>query len=133
MSKIRKLLLGVATAWQLVYALLFTGTLVRVLLSGFAPLPGGARGLPESFGALFLVHLVTLLLMLALAVYYVAQAALSPRVPARWRAAWVLLNVVGGFAAQLVYWSVFIWREPVRPAMPSAEPGPYRRGGAAGR
>ena len=125
MSKARKLLLGVATAWQLVYAVLFTGTLLRVLMSGFAPLPGGASGLPEDFGALFLVHLGTMLLMLGLAVHYVVQAARSPRVPGRWRALWVALNVVGGVFAQIVDWYLFIWREPeplpttlVRPGAP---------------
>lgn len=118
MSKARKALLGVATAWQLVYAALFTGTLLRVLGSGFAPLPGGAAGLPEGFGPSFFLHLATLLLMLGLGVYYVVQAARSPRVPARERALWVVLNVVGGFLAQLVYWYLYIWREP--DGMPAA-------------
>lgn len=111
-TRTRRLLLGLATAWQLVYASLFTGTLVRVLMSGFAPLPGGASGLPEDFGALFFVHLGTLLLMLGLAAYYVAHAARSPRVPKRWRGTWVVLNVVGGFLSQIVYWYLYVWREP---------------------
>lgn len=112
MSKARKILLGLATAWQLVYAILFTGTLLRVLLSGFAPLPGGASGLPEGFGPLFFVHLATLLLMLGLAVYYVSEASRSPHVPKRWRGLWVALNVVCGFFAQIVFWYLYIWREP---------------------
>ncbi len=124
MTKARKALLGIATAWQLVYAALFTGTLVRVLLSGFAPLPGGAEGLPEGFGPTFFVHLASLLLMLGLAIYYVAQAARSPRVPARERKVWVVLNVVGGFLAQLVYWYLFIWREPEPLATSLAGPKP---------
>jgi hypothetical protein len=112
MSRIAKICLGLATAWQLVYTALFAGMLLRVLLSGFAPLPGGAAGLPEDFGALFVVHLGTLVLMLALAVWYVAEAARSPRVPRRWRALWIALVVVGGFVAQLAFWYAFIWRKP---------------------
>jgi hypothetical protein len=123
-TKARKALLGVVTAWQLVYAALFTGTLVRVLLSGFAPLPGGEAGLPEGFGPSFFGHLATLLLMLGLAVYYVGQAARSPRVPARERKLWVVLNVVGGFLAQLVFWYLFIWREPEPLATTPAGPDP---------
>ncbi len=126
MSTARKVLLGVATAWQLVYAVLFTGTLLRVLLSGFAPLPGGAAGLPDAFGPLFLLHLGTLVLMLALAVWYVAQAARSPRVPQRWRALWVVLNVVGGFVAQLAFWYLYVWREPEPLGTTLARPPPPR-------
>ncbi len=131
MGKAARLLLGLATAWQLAYALLYTGTLLRVLASGFAPLPGGAGGLPEGFGALFALHLATLLLMVGLAAGYVAHAARSPRVPARWRGAWIALNVVGGFLAQLPYWYLYVWRDPrpldttcLRPG-----PGPGRAGG----
>lgn len=125
MSKPRKVLLGLATAWQLVYAALFTGTLLRVLMSGFAPLPGGAAGLPEGFGPLFFLHLATLVLMLALAAYYVALAARSPRVPRRWRGLWIVLNVVGGFVAQLAFWYLFIWREPEPlPTKLARPPGP---------
>jgi hypothetical protein len=106
-----RILLGLATAWQLVYALVYTGTLLRVLASGFAPLPGDATELPEGFGALFALHLGTLVLMLALAGFYLAHAARSPRVPARWRGAWIAANVIGGFLAQLPYWYLYVWRE----------------------
>ncbi len=123
MGKPTKIQLGLATAWQLVYAVLFTGTLLRVLMSGFAPLPGGASGLPAGFGPLFFVHLATMLLMLALAVFYVAEAARSPRVPRRRRMLWIVLNVVGGFLAQLVFWYVFIWREPEPLATTLVRPG----------
>lgn len=129
MDKGARILLGLATAWQLAYALLYAGTLLRVLASGFAPLPGGAAGLPEGFGALFALHLGTLVLMLALAGFYVAHAARSPRVPARWRGAWIAANVVGGFLVQLPYWYLYVWRAPG--PLPTTWVGPGR-GAAAG-
>jgi hypothetical protein len=122
--KVAKLLLGLATAWQLAYMLLYAGTLLQVLASGFAPLPAGAASLPEGFGALFAVHLATLVLMLALAAFYLAHAVRSPRVPARWRGAWIAGNVLGGVLAQLPYWYLYVWREPDPLPTACVRPGP---------
>jgi hypothetical protein len=123
-GKVVKLLLGLATAWQLAYMILYAPTLLQVLASGFAPLPAGAEGLPEGFGAQFGVHLLTLVLMLALAAFYLADAARSPRVPARWRGAWIAGNVVGGVLAQLPYWYLYVWRDPEPLPTICVRPGP---------
>jgi hypothetical protein len=119
----RKLLLGAATAWPLVYLALFGGTLLEVALSGFVPAPELVGGSLAEVAALLAVHLGTLLLIVALGAWYVKDAFRSPRVPEDRRVVWVVLNVAGGFLAQLPYWYLFVWREPEPLATTVVKPG----------
>jgi hypothetical protein len=119
----RKLLLGVATAWPLAYLVMFTRTLLEVALSGFVPPPELVSGSLAEVAALFAVHLGTLFLIVTLGAWYVKDAFRSPRVPEGRRIAWVVLNVVGGFLAQLPYWYLFVWRDPEPLATTVVKPG----------
>lgn len=123
MGTARKLLLGAATAWQLVYAILFAGPFYRFVASGLTLSPAEEPALPAGLGPMLVVHLGTLLLMGVLAIWYVADAARSPRIPSRWRPAWIALDVATGFFAQLVHWYLFVWREP-EPLTTSPRPCP---------
>jgi hypothetical protein len=119
----RKLLLGLATAWPLAYLVLFTRTLVDVALAGFVAPPELVGGSLAAVAALFAVHLGTLLLIVALGAWYVKDAFRSPHVPESRRVVWVVMNVVGGFLAQLPYWYLFVWREPDPLATTVVKPG----------
>ncbi|HEY6003425.1 MAG TPA: hypothetical protein VIV57_11175 [Anaeromyxobacter sp.] len=112
MGTARKLLLGAATAWPLVYLAVFTRTLLEVALSGFTPPPELVDGSLLLVAAQLAVHLGTLILIVTLGAWYVKDSFRSPHVPENRRVVWVVLNVVGGFLAQIPYWYLFVWREP---------------------
>ena len=116
MTKARKLLLGAATAWPLAYVAIFARTLVEVALAGFVPPPELVSGSLPLVAAQLAVHLGTLVLIVALGAFYVKDAFRSPRVPEDRRVVWVVLNVVGGFLAQVPYWYLYVWRgrDPLR-------------------
>jgi hypothetical protein len=62
-------------------------------------------------------------IVLGLTVFYAAHAYRSHNVPENRRVLWVVLNVVGSFVAQIIYWYLFIWREPeTLLTRPSPEP-----------
>jgi hypothetical protein len=131
MAKAAKVLLGVATAWPIAYLALFTRTLLDVVRSGFVPAPELVAGSPGWLAVLFALHLGTLLLIVALGAFYARDAARSPRVREDRRVVWLVLNVAGGFLAQLPYWYLFVWREPeprstIVPGAVSAREAPGR-------
>jgi hypothetical protein len=121
-TRARKLLLGAATAWPLVYLVLFARMLVDVALAGFVPSPELVGGSLPLIAAQFAVHLGTLVLIVALGAFYVKDAFRSPRVPEDRRVVWVVLNLVGGFLAQVPYWYLFVWR--AREPLPTTAVGP---------
>lgn len=111
MSKPKKLLLGVLTVWPLAYMVLFMSFVLTMIMTAH-PGRGQRSGPPGWMPALFIAHLGTMLLILGLTVFYAAHAYRSRRVPENRRVLWVMLNVIGSFVAQIIYWYVFIWREP---------------------
>lgn len=98
----------VATLWLPVYVLLFIGSILAIVLTmGSGPEPGGW------FAGLFVVHLLTMGLSLALLAVYVVDVLGNPeltRTPND-RVLWVVVVVLTGFIGQLVYW----WMQ-LRPA-----------------
>lgn len=112
----------VATLWLPVYMLLFVGSVLTIVLSGgTGPEPGGW------FAGVFVVHLLTMGLSLALLAVYVLDVLrnveLDPRHGAgpNDRVLWVVLVVLTGFVGQVIYW----WLQ-LRPA---SEPFRRRRAG----
>lgn len=113
MSKPRKIILAIVTAWPLAYMLIFMVTVIGMVTTVGSQVPGTpAPGPPAWILGLFAVHLVTMLLTLALTIFYGVHAYRSSRVPENRRVLWVVLNILGSFIAQLFYWYLFIWREP---------------------
>lgn len=113
MSKPRKILLAILTAWPPVYLVIFVVTVIGMLMAAASGAPGTpADGPPAWLLGLFVVHAGTMLLMLALTIFYGVHAYRSERVPETRRVLWVVLNILGSFIAQLIYWYLFIWRDP---------------------
>ncbi len=116
MKRPTKLLLGAATVWPVLYILCFIiGIFVMVLTqwSGgrLAQSAGESAPFPGGFVVLIIAHLSTMLLMVALLVYYMVDLFRTSRVPADMRTPWVLLLLLGGPLSMPVYWYLYVWRE----------------------
>ena len=118
MKKSRKVLLGIATIWPIVYIFLFIASIFSVILFAgirgggppFAGLPPGSMLLPLGFMGLFAVHLVTILGTLALTVFYIIRVFKTERLDQNMKIMWMLLLFFAGMFAQPVFWYLYIWR-----------------------
>jgi hypothetical protein len=67
---------------------------------------------PVGFIALFAVHMLTILLIMALMPLYIVLAVKSDRLDQTTRIIWVVLLCMMGMLAMPAYWYLYIWREP---------------------
>lgn len=119
MKQSTKILLGLATLWPFVYVVFFFIFVFASIL--FMPSSGGQElGPPVSFMILFLMHFLTMLLILALTVIYMVNVFRNDRVDKDKKVLWAVVLFMGSMIAMPIYWYLYIWKEPaaIRP-----EPG----------
>jgi hypothetical protein len=120
-SKSTQLVLGVATLWPLVYMFLFLAYIVWMVF-GVALEAGPHGGSREptttdvtfvrSFFGIFAVHILTMLEILGLTVFYVIDVFRTTRLPSDQRVLWLLVIFFAGPIGMPIYWYLNIWREP---------------------
>jgi hypothetical protein len=118
-SKTRKILLGAATLWPLLYTGIFVGFWFSMMLgmsTGRMPVPA------EPFGGmrlLFGLHCLTMASMVALLAVYISDLFRNPRVRPDQKTLWAVVLFLGNIIAMPVYFSLYIWPEP-GPDVPAA-------------
>lgn len=121
MSRGQKLGILLATAWPVIYTLLFM-TLVmmssmEMILDMTSNNPG--RAVPSifgSFGTLGTFYLLSTLWTFVMLVYYLVHVFRSGRVRPDLKPLWTVALVLGNVPAMLVYYFCYIWKDPVQPA-----------------
>jgi ATP-dependent Zn protease len=71
---------------------------------------------PIGFIVLFVVHLFTILLIMALMAYYIVQVVKTDRLDQTMKILWTVLICMVAIGAMPVYWYLYIWREPANAA-----------------
>ncbi len=114
LSKTQKILLGVLSGWPLVYIFVFMA-FIFAMIAMSAGNPGGGSDLNPLFGGgfviFFVVHMVTILLSLALTVFYIVHVVKNTKLDSNMRIMWIVLFFFGGMIAQPVYWYLQVWKE----------------------
>jgi len=113
MSKIKKLALGAATLWPLIYLFLFFAFFAFAsvwITSGDA----AARGdrMRSLFGVFFASHVLTMIWIFVLVAIYIWMLFKTDRVPQDKKALWAVVLFLGNTFAMPVFWFLYIWREP---------------------
>ena len=108
MRTLAKILLGLATLWPFAYLALF----FIFILSSFFFLSAGPEADPVSFRIIFLVHLLTMLWILALTVFYIVNVFRNERVDKDKKVLWAVVLFMGNIIAMPIYWYLYIWKEP---------------------
>lgn len=112
LSKTQKILLGVGSIWPMIYVFIFIVFIVGMIAFSGA---GGGRELGPMFGGgfvlIFIIHFFTILLSLALTIFYIIHAVKNTRLDPNMRIVWIVLFFFGGMIAEPVYWYLEIWRE----------------------
>lgn len=106
MSRTKALALGALTLWPVVYILLFMGTLAYMAL--FTP----NRPMPPYLALLFVLHLLTMLEIFVLLVYYIAHLFKTTAIPQDKKALWGVVLFMGNVLSMPVYWYLYIWTPP---------------------
>jgi len=108
MQKSTKIFLGAATLWPVIYMFIFMLFVVSSVF--FAPSDGNA--FPAAFLVIFALHLLTMLLGLALTVFYIVDVFRNERVEKDKKPLWAVVIFLGSMIAMPIYWYLFIWKEP---------------------
>ena len=94
-SRISVVLLGIVTVWPFIYVALF----LRFFFldsPGLAPTEG--------------LHVATIVLVIALFVFYVLHAVRNVRLSREARLKWVIALLIGHFVAFIAYWILVVWK-----------------------
>ncbi len=110
MTRRWKTALGVATAWPLIYVVLYFLFAFWVFFStaGSSDVPPHVASAQSAASA---VNVVTILLTLALTIFYVVLISTNEAFSSSQKTAWVIVVLAGSIAGMLVYWYLFIHRE----------------------
>src|SRR3989442_571149 len=99
-----KILLAAATIWPLFYMLLFMG----VFMSAFFLTSNG----PGNLWAIIIpLHLLTMLLIMGLTVFYIVNVFRNDRVNKDMKVLWAVVLFMGSMIATPIYWYLYIWRD----------------------
>ena len=126
-SKPMAILVGVFTAWPLVYMFIFFFFALFIsgpFMGGGTP-PTGPHRAYQWFQLLLVLHLGTMLLMAALLAFYIVHVFKNPAIPDK-RTLWAVVLFFGNVIAMPVYWFLYVWREPaaIVPPPPPIPPMP---------
>jgi hypothetical protein len=111
MKKPTKVLLGLASLWPLLYMIFF---FVFIFFSIFFISSSGdpGSGPPFFFFLIFPLHLLTMVLIMALTVFYIVNVFRNERVDKDKKALWAIVLFMGNMIAMPIYWYLYIWKEP---------------------
>jgi hypothetical protein len=117
LSRPVKLLVGAATLWPLVWMFCFFGFFAFMM---FLTAGQGGRGnhhMPNEelvfplFALLFLLHGLTMFIMIGLLVFYIIHIIKNPALSDNMKILWVLILFFGSIVGMPVYWCMHVWPE----------------------
>jgi hypothetical protein len=109
MSKTIKLLLGLVTIWPFAYLILFFITIFSLVFFSWGAETSG--GPPRLIALIFPLHLLTMLVIMALTVFYMVNVFRNERVVKDQKVLWAVVLFLGNVLAMPIYWYLYIWKE----------------------
>ena len=118
MQKPTKLFLGILSLWPIVYVCLFIAFFFSAFLFG----PGSAEtgsGMPPAMAVILILHLLTMVLILALTVFYIVDIFRNERVDKDKKVLWAVVIFMANAFAMPIYWYLYFWKEPSLASSPA--------------
>ena len=109
MKKPTKILLAIATAWPVFYMVLFFAFVLSAVFLADGSEEGGP--IASMFLIIFPLHILTMLLIMGLTVFYIVNVFRNERVDKDKKALWAIVLFMGSMIAFPIYWYLYIWRE----------------------
>ena len=109
MSKNKKIILGIATLWPIVYIFLF---IIATFGMIFIPTVNGeSENFAIAFSIIFALHLLTMFLIFALLIVYIRNVFKNNSVPSEKKALWAVVLFLGNMIAMPIYFYLYIWKD----------------------
>lgn len=109
MKRWQKVLLGVVTHWPPLYMILFFGFIIWMITHAGNTHQAPDAGPPAAFMAVMVIHILTILLMFALAAIYLIILFKSHSFPQEKKILWMLLIFFFGIFSMPVFFWVHVW------------------------
>ncbi len=109
MSKSKKIVLGIATIWPILYMVFFFLVFSQIFMSFSS---GSMKEPPAGFFLIFPLHFFTIILMFILIFIYIKNVFRNDRVAQDKKALWAVCLFLGNMIAMPIYFYLYIWREP---------------------
>ncbi len=111
MKKSTKILLAIATIFPFLYMIFFFVVIFSSIF--FMPSDGSSEegALPILFMVIFPLHLLTMLLIMGLTVFYIVSVFRNDRVDKDKKVLWAVVIFMGNMIAMPIYWYLYIWCE----------------------
>lgn len=109
LSKPVSLVVGFITLLPGVYMAMFFASIFMDVNSAN---PNTTMPIFGSFGVMMTLHLLTMLLSVALLIFYIVHLFKNAALEKDARIIWVILLLFGNFIAAIIYWWLYIWRPP---------------------
>jgi len=103
-SRTKLVVLGLLTFWPPVYMVLFVAVIVGMMFL----VPSGGEGNPWPFVLIFPLHLLTMLEMFGLTVYYAVDVYRDPSLQGDRKVLWMVIVLLGGFIGQAIYYVLWL-------------------------
>lgn len=124
MSKTIKLIVGLLTIWPFAYMILFFITILSLVFFSRGPEP--EVGPPPLIALIFPLHILTMLLIMGLTIFYMVNVFRNERVVKDQKVLWAVVLFLGNVLAMPIYWYLYIWKD----AQPAGAPAPGQLGSA---
>ena len=106
MNKTKAIILAAFTVWPVVYMFLFMAGIAGSMFF----MRGGSGPMQGFFGVVVVLHLLTMLEMAGLLVYYILNLFKTDAVAQDKKALWAVVLFMGNMIAMPVYWYLYIWK-----------------------
>lgn len=122
-SKGGRIALGIAAIWPLIWGAIFSLAFRDIFGTLGTPGASAHAEVVVSVIAFFMLHIFTVVLLMALLALYIVHIGMSGRVPKNRMALWIVLVLLGNMLAMPVYWYLYVWRTPQTPPEEAAPEG----------
>lgn len=103
-----RVLLAIATIWPVLYMVIFLGFILFVILSPAEPQQ-------DIFVSLFVVHFMTFLLVIGLAIFYICHVFKNRKLSGEQKTLWTVVFIFAGAIAMPIYWYQYICKNISEP------------------
>jgi len=116
MTRSKAIALAVFTLWPILYMVLFMcviiGFMLFTVIFDGQPSTPPASGAPMIFMIIVPLHILTIVEVWVLLVFYIIHVFKTDRVSQDKKALWAVVLFLGNMIAMPIYWYLYIWREP---------------------
>lgn len=109
MSRSKKIILGIATFWPILYMVIFFLFVFSQFFTVFSS--SEFEGPPTGFLIIFGLHFLTIVLLFILLFIYVRNVFKNERISQDKKALWAVVLFFGNFIAMPIYWYLYIWKK----------------------